>query len=67
MSTFAAWLAEQCHRADPVGDLARDVAADPDAPTGTPVDVLEHIDARGSAPSAREAVRAAAREWRATR
>lgn len=67
MSTFAAWLARQDHRADPVGDLARDVAADPDAPHGTPGDLPEHVDTRGSTAAAREAVTAAGREWRATR
>lgn len=30
--SFYTWLKKQCHRDDPVGDLARDVAADPDWP-----------------------------------
>ena len=34
MNDFTSWLAAQADRSDAVGDLARDVRADPGAPTG---------------------------------
>lgn len=62
--TFLAWLLEQDQRDDPIGDLARDVAADPLAPTTdqSPValyDSLTHRADRG----ALDACTAAWREW----
>ena len=49
--TFQQWLRRQCHREDPVGDLARDAAHDRDKPYGRTTraqwraHLMTHIDA----------------------
>ena len=60
---FADWLRAQTYRDDPVGDLARDLAADPMPPAaGDPAAVVTHVAAAGGAP-AEGACLAALREW----
>lgn len=63
--TFASWLRRQRRRDDAVGDLARDLVADPLGPADEhPSTVLDYVAAIGAEP-ARAACRAAVREWQA--
>ena len=65
--SFAAWLRNQRRRDDPVGDLARDAAADrhwPKAAKSLPR-LLDYLAGRGACPGAVEACRRAWAEFRA--
>jgi len=67
--SFAAWLRNQRRRDDPVGDLARDAAADrhwPKAAKSLPR-LLDYLAGRGACPGAVEACRRAWAEFRAER
>ena len=59
-----AWMRRQTHRDDPVGDLARDLAADPIGPAGDHLaTVIDYVGTvAGSAASS--VCLAASREWR---
>jgi uncharacterized protein YozE (UPF0346 family) len=64
--SFAAWLRNQRRRDDPVGDLARDAAADrhwPKAAKSLPR-LLDYLAGRGACPGAVEACRRAWAEFR---
>lgn len=64
--TFGAWLKKQAKRDDPVGDLARDVAQDREAPLSmTPRKLRNHMLARHASSLALETLDMAATEWRA--
>lgn len=61
---FGAWLQAQSHRDDPVGDLARDMSADPAGPaTDDVVTVLDYVATVGGT-NASAACRSALAEWR---
>jgi len=65
--SFVAWLRNQRRRDDPVGDLARDAAADrhwPKAAKSLPR-LLDYLAGRGACPGAVEACRRAWAEFRA--
>ena len=67
--SFAAWLRNQRRRDDPVGDLARDAAADrhwPKAAKSLPR-LLDYLAGRRACPGAVEACRRAWAEFRAER
>ena len=65
--TFTRWLRAQSHREDPVGDLARDLLADPVGPDHEHVTtVLDYVATVGGS-GATDAGRAAVLEWEATR
>ena len=67
--SFAAWLRNQRRRDDPVGDLARDAAADrhwPKAAKSLPR-LLDYLAGRWACPGAVEACRRAWAEFRAER
>lgn len=64
-ATFRDWLRDQESREDPLGDLARDVAADrkcPDNPA--PGDLITHLHAVHACQKAVDAAMRAAIEWR---
>ncbi len=65
MTGFKAWLKTQTHRDDPVGDIARDAAADPLWPRGNAKlgTLIEHLESSGGSPAAIEALRGAYDEW----
>lgn len=63
--TFQTWLVKQVDRDDPIGDLARDVDADPYAPGGF-YPLRAYIRSIGC-PKACDALGAAIREWRRER
>ena len=67
--SFAAWLRNQRRRDDPVGDLARNAAADrhwPKAARSLPR-LLDYLAGRGACPGAVEACRRAWAKFRAER
>ena len=63
---FTTWLLWQIGRDDPVGDLASDVARDPDWPSGGrgPGRFLVYLRNRGACDGAIAALRAAWAEWK---
>ncbi len=65
MTGFKAWLKAQTHRDDPVGDIARDAAADPRWPRGNAKlgTLIEHLEAHGASPAPIEALRDAYGKW----
>lgn len=65
MTGFKAWLKAQTQRNDPVGDIARDAAADPRWPRGNArlSTLIEHLEFNGASPAAVEALRDAYGEW----
>ena len=65
MTTFPAWLFEQSHREDPVGDLAALVIPDPHypGPQGDLADWRKYLDYRNDPPWALEALEAAWDEY----
>ncbi|MFF5323939.1 hypothetical protein ACFY2Y_09445 [Janibacter hoylei] len=65
--TFARWLRAQGHRDDAVGDLARDLLADPLGPADDHVTTVGDYVATVGGTAAADACRAAAAEWEATR
>jgi len=65
-SSFTEWLSFQAGRPDPVGDLAGDVARDPEWPSrsdGNLRDLLAYLRRMGACPGALEALRQAWSEW----
>lgn len=67
MTDFQSWLATQGDRDDPVGDLARDVRADPDWPGFDDLPVLRgYLRNGGAAPEALDALARAFGEWTAS-
>lgn len=73
--TFAWWLAEQAHRRDPVGDLARDylmpcpcsACLSRTARRYSVAGVREEMDDHDAIPAAYDALDRAAAEWKAAR
>ena len=63
--SFTKWLLQQAGRDDPIGDLASDVARDPDWPAGGRGlgRFLVYLRNRGACDGAIAALRAAWREW----
>ena len=62
--SFEHWLARQRERQDPVGDLARDIAADADWPTGAHAEQrLNYLVGRDASPELIEAMAAANSEY----
>ena len=61
--TFGAWMRRQAHRDDPVGDLARDLAADPSGPADDHVTTVIDYVATVAGSAASSACLAASREW----
>ena len=63
--TFTDWLLQQADRDDPVGDLSRDVARDPDWPGSSRSlsRLLVYLHNRGACEGAIAVLRAAWREW----
>ncbi|SNC71552.1 hypothetical protein SAMN05445756_1535 [Kytococcus aerolatus] len=60
---FTDWLRSQTYRDDPVGDIARDLTADPVGPADDhPVTVLDYVATVGGTAAA-TACRAAVAEW----
>lgn len=58
---FLDWLADQQHRDDPIGDLARDNANDPNTDGfGDPTSFVQYIGNVGSIGAQEAAIRAAA-------
>lgn len=58
---FLDWLADQQHRNDPIGDLARDNAHDPDTDGfGSPTAFVQYIGSVGSVEAQEAAIKAAA-------
>jgi len=62
---FKAWLDTQTQRNDPVGDIARDAAADSRWPRGNAKlgTLIGHLESHGASPAAIEALRGAYDEW----
>lgn len=68
---FGAWLLDQTHRADPIGDLARDVAAGcwcPGCTTRNPAewtvdDARQDLDDHDADPAALDALARAIADW----
>lgn len=63
--SFGAWMRRQQHREDAVGDLARDLAADPLRPADDHVTTVLDYVARVGGDIAATACVAASREWAA--
>ena len=65
-SSFTEWLSFQAGRPDPVGDLAGDVARDPEWPSGGRglSRFLTYLHNRGACDGAIAALRAAWSEWK---
>ena len=63
---FTTWLLQQAGRDDPVGDLAGDVARDPDWPASSRSlsRLLVYLHNRGACDGAIAALRAAWSEWK---
>lgn len=61
--SFGAWMRRQGHRADPVGDLARDLDADPLGPADDHVTTVIDYVATVAGDRASSACVAASREW----
>lgn len=64
--TFTKWLLQQAGRDDPIGDLSRDVARDPDWPAGSDANLGElagYLRSMGACRGALQALRKAWREW----
>src|SRR5690242_19716837 len=63
--TFRQWLATQCRRGDPIGDLAEDVAYDRCCTATTYADIRRHLQVQHQADEkVIEALAAAYHEWR---
>ena len=61
--SFGAWIRRQTHRDDSVGDLARDLAADPIGPADDHVTTVIDYVATVAGSAASSACLAASREW----
>ena len=62
--TFIAYLKRQTYRDDPTGDLAQDMKSDPPPKGSSTFDHLrDHMQGRGAAREAMDALHAAHREW----
>lgn len=60
---FHGWIRRQCHRDDAIGDLARDLAADPDAPPTNDVRAIaQYLRSAGACDGALQALESAVLE-----
>jgi hypothetical protein len=69
-TTFLAWLADQTHRRDAVGDLARDTRMDPRWPPRGKISrarLARYLESRDAVPGALAALHHAWDEWDADR
>ncbi|GAA1539185.1 hypothetical protein GCM10009730_55450 [Streptomyces albidochromogenes] len=66
--TFTSWLKTQSKDRTAIGDLARDVSADPDWPSGKALkDQRDYLESRGAIPAAVETLERAWEQYRARR